>query len=277
MNILNGGAHADNPIDIQEFMIMPVSMTNFPDALRAGVEVFHALKSHLKQSGHSTNVGDEGGFAPALRSTREALDFISQAIQDAGYTAGRDIVFALDAAATEFFQHGAYHLHGEDKVLSTPQMVDYYQKLCAAYPIASIEDGLAEDDWQGWELLTSALGDSVQLVGDDLYVTNPERLSRGIAQKAGNAVLVKVNQIGTLTETLAAISMAKAADFGIVLSHRSGETEDTVIADLAVATQAGQIKTGAPSRSDRTAKYNQILRIAEELGSQAKYAGGSIL
>jgi enolase len=258
-------------------MIMPVSMTNFPDALRAGVEVFHALKSHLKQSGHSTNVGDEGGFAPALRSTREALDFISQAIQDAGYTAGRDIVFALDAAATEFFQHGAYHLHGEDKVLSTPQMVDYYQKLCAAYPIASIEDGLAEDDWQGWELLTSALGDSVQLVGDDLYVTNPERLSRGIAQKAGNAVLVKVNQIGTLTETLAAISMAKAADFGIVLSHRSGETEDTVIADLAVATQAGQIKTGAPSRSDRTAKYNQILRIAEELGSQAKYAGGSIL
>ncbi|MCD8497307.1 MAG: phosphopyruvate hydratase [Alphaproteobacteria bacterium] len=275
MNIINGGAHADNPIDFQEFMIMPVSMDSFSEALRAGAEVFHALKSQLKKAGHNTNVGDEGGFAPNLKSAEEALDFIMQSIETAGYKVGDDIVIALDCASTEFYKGGKYHLEGEGKTLTSDQMVDYYQKLCAAYPIVSIEDGLAEDDWVGWKNLTSAIGNKVQLVGDDLFVTNPKRLAQGIEGGAGNAILVKVNQIGTLSETLEAIEMAKKAGFGVVLSHRSGETEDSTIADLAVATNAGQIKTGSLSRSDRMAKYNQLLRIEEMLGPQARYAGAS--
>lgn len=277
MNIINGGAHADNPIDFQEFMIMPLSMRTFSEALRAGAEVFHALKSQLKKAGHNTNVGDEGGFAPNLKSAEEALDFILKSIESAGYKVGDDIALALDCASTEFYKGGKYHLEGEGKVLTSDQMVAMYQKLCADYPIVSIEDGLAEDDWAGWQVLTKALGDKVQLVGDDLYVTNPKRLAQGIEKKAGNAILVKVNQIGTLTETLEAIEMAKKAGFGIVLSHRSGETEDSTIADLAVATNAGQIKTGSLSRSDRIAKYNQLIRIEEMLGPQAKYAGSSFL
>ena len=277
MNIINGGEHADNPIDIQEFMIMPVSAPDFSEGLRAGAEVFHALKKQLSAAGHNTNVGDEGGFAPALNSSEEALDFIMKSIEAAGYKVGDDIAIALDAASTEFFKDGKYHLEGEGKVLSSDEMVRYYEDLCAKYPIVSIEDGLAEDDWAGWTALTSALGDRVQLVGDDLYVTNPKRLAQGIEQKAGNAILVKVNQIGTISETLEAIEMAKKAGFGIVLSHRSGETEDATIADLAVATNAGQIKTGSLSRSDRTAKYNQLLRIEEELGPQAAYEGAGFL
>jgi len=277
MNIINGGAHADNPVDIQEFMIMPVSAPDFSEGLRAGAEIFHALKKQLSDAGHNTNVGDEGGFAPAVSSSEEALDFIMKSITAAGYTPGEDIVIALDCASSEFYKDGKYHLAGEGKVLSSGEMVKYYEDLCARYPIVSIEDGLDEDDWAGWSALTAAIGDTVQLVGDDLYVTNPARLARGIKEKAGNAVLVKVNQIGTLSETLETIEMAKKAGFGIVLSHRSGETEDAIIADLAVATNAGQIKTGSLSRSDRTAKYNQLLRIEEELGPQARYSGGSFL
>lgn len=275
MNIINGGAHADNPVDIQEFMIMPVSAENYSDALRVGAEVFHALKKQLSAAGYNTNVGDEGGFAPAVKSSDEALDFIMKSIEAAGYKPKDDVVIALDAASTEFFKDGKYHLEGEGKVLSSAEMVEYYKDLCDRYPIVSIEDGLAEDDWDGWTALTAAIGDRVQLVGDDLYVTNAKRLKRGIEEKAGNAVLVKVNQIGSLTETLETIEMAKKAGFGIILSHRSGETEDSTIADLAVATNAGQIKTGSLSRSDRIAKYNQLLRIEEELGQTAKYAGDS--
>ncbi|MGQ0527472.1 MAG: phosphopyruvate hydratase [Alphaproteobacteria bacterium] len=273
MNIINGGAHADNPIDIQEFMIMPVGMLTFSKALRAGAEIFHALKKKLSAAGFATNVGDEGGFAPAVKSSDEALGFIMKSIEAAGYKAGSDIVIALDSASTEFYKDGKYHMEGEGKVLSSDDMVLYYEDLCAKYPIVSIEDGLAEDDWEGWKNLTASLGNKIQLVGDDLYVTNPQRLRRGIDEKSSNAILIKVNQIGTLTETLEAIRMAQAAKFGVVLSHRSGETEDTAIADLAVATNAGQIKTGSLSRSDRTAKYNQLLRIEEELGSKAVYAG----
>lgn len=277
MNIINGGEHADNPIDIQEFMIMPVSMDSFYDALRCGSEVFHALKKELSNAGHNTNVGDEGGFAPALKSSEEALDFIMKSIETAGYKPEEDVMIALDAASTEFYKDGKYNLSGEGKILDAGGMIKYYEDLCARYPIASIEDGLAEDDWEGWQSLTSSLGQKVQLVGDDLYVTNPERLEQGIKQAAGNAILVKVNQIGTLTETMTAIEMAKRAGFGIVLSHRSGETEDTTIADIAVATNAGQIKTGSLSRTDRTAKYNQLLRIEEELSDSAVYAGRSFM
>jgi len=277
MNIINGGEHADNPVDIQEFMIMPISAPDFAEALRAGAEVFHALKKELSAAGLNTNVGDEGGFAPAVKSSKEALDFIMKSIEAAGYKAGEDIVIALDSASSEFYEDGKYHLKGEGKVLSSDEMVAYYEELCAAYPIVSIEDGLDEDDWDGWTKLTAAIGDKVQLVGDDLYVTNAVRLAQGIEQKAGNAVLVKVNQIGTLTETLKTIEMAKKAGFGVVLSHRSGETEDSTIADLAVATNAGQIKTGSLSRSDRIAKYNQLLRIEEELGPQADYEGADFI
>ncbi len=277
MNIINGGAHADNPVDIQEFMIMPIAAESFSEGLRAGAEVFHALKAQLSKAGLNTNVGDEGGFAPAVKSSEEALDFIMKAIESAGYKVGEDIALALDCASSEFYKGGKYHLAGEGKVLGSDEMVRYYEDLCAKYPIVSIEDGLDEDDWAGWTNLTAALGDKVQMVGDDLYVTNAQRLAQGIEQKAGNAVLVKVNQIGTLSETLETIEMAKKAGFGIVLSHRSGETEDATIADLAVATNAGQIKTGSLSRSDRTAKYNQLLRIEEELGPQAKYEGAGFL
>ncbi len=275
MNIINGGAHADNPVDIQEFMIMPVAAESFSEGLRAGAEVFHALKKQLSAAGLNTNVGDEGGFAPAVKSSEEALDYIMKAIDAAGYKAGEEIAIALDAASSEFYKDGAYHLAGEGKVLSSAEMVKYYEGLCAKYPIVSIEDGLDEDDWEGWTELTAALGDKVQLVGDDLYVTNAKRLQQGIDKKAGNAVLVKVNQIGTLSETLETIENAKKAGFGVVLSHRSGETEDATIADLAVATNAGQIKTGSLSRSDRMAKYNQLLRIEEELDATARYAGKS--
>jgi enolase len=277
MNILNGGAHADNPVDIQEFMVMPLSAPNFAEALRAGAEIFHALKSELSQAGLNTNVGDEGGFAPAVKSSNEALDYVMKAVERAGYKAGSDIAIALDSAATEFCKGGKYNLSGEGRILTSDEMVAYYADLCANYPIVSIEDGLDEDDWEGWQALTAELGDKVQLVGDDLFVTNPQRLKDGIEKKAANAVLVKVNQIGTLTETLETIEMAKKAGFGNVLSHRSGETEDTTIADLAVATNAGQIKTGSLSRSDRVAKYNQLLRIEEELGASARYEGAGFL
>ncbi|HRC25878.1 MAG TPA: phosphopyruvate hydratase [Alphaproteobacteria bacterium] len=277
MNILNGGKHADNPVDFQEFMIVPAGLSCFSDALRAGAEVFHALKKQLSAAGMNTNVGDEGGFAPNVKSAKEALDFIMKAIESAGYKPGTDVAIALDCASTEFFKNGKYILEGEGKTLDSSQMIRMYQDLCKSYPIVSIEDGLAEDDWEGWKALTDALGSSVQLVGDDLFVTNVKRLERGITEKSGNAVLVKVNQIGTLSETLDTIEMAKRAGFGIILSHRSGETEDSTIADLAVATNAGQIKTGSLSRSDRMAKYNQLLRIEEELGPVARYAGSSIL
>lgn len=277
MNILNGGAHADNPIDIQEFMIMPVSMTSFSEALRAGAEIFHALKSHLKQAGHNTNIGDEGGFAPNLKSSQDALDFIMKACESAGYKPGSDVLFSLDAAATEFFKDGQYELAGEGRNLNADGMVSYYEELVNAYPICSIEDPLSEDDWDAWQGLTEKLGDQVQLVGDDLYVTNPKRLQRGIDEQAGNAILVKVNQIGTLSETLQAVEMARDAGFGRIISHRSGETEDTTIADLAVAVNAGQIKTGSLCRSDRTAKYNRLLRIEEMLGDHARYAGPEFL
>jgi enolase len=277
MNIINGGAHADNPVDIQEFMVMPVGAKNISEAIQMGAEIFHTLKKLLKAAKHNTNVGDEGGFAPALKSSKEALDFIMKAIDAAGYEAGKDVMLALDVAATEFFKNGKYHLAGEGKVLSSDEMVAYLADLCRLYPIASIEDGMAEDDWKGWRTLTATLGHKVQIVGDDLFVTNPERLQRGIDQKAANAILVKLNQIGTLTETLKAIEMAKRAGFGIILSHRSGETEDSTIADLAVATNAGQIKTGSLARSDRTAKYNQLLRIEESLGEDATYAGYDVL
>ncbi len=273
MNILNGGAHADNALDVQEVMIMPVSAPSYCEGLRMGAEIFHALKAELSSKGLSTAVGDEGGFAPAINSTDEALDVVARSVERAGYSLGSDIVLALDAAATEFHSEAGYHLEGEGRTLSTAQMCDYWAELCARYPIASIEDALGEDDWDGFSALTASLGTRVQIVGDDLFVTNPERLKRGIDSQAGNAILVKVNQIGTLSETMQAISDAQLAGFGVVISHRSGETEDTFIADLAVATNAGQIKTGSLSRSDRLAKYNQLLRIEEELGQSAIYAG----
>ncbi|HAD86397.1 MAG TPA: phosphopyruvate hydratase, partial [Rhodospirillaceae bacterium] len=273
MNIVNGGAHADNPIDFQEFMIMPVGAEDFPNALRMGAEVFHTLKKGLAKAGHSTNVGDEGGFAPNLNSSEEALDFIMKAISDAGYTPGEDVVLALDSASTEFYRDGKYVMEGIGKTLSPDEMVKVYADLCANYPIKSIEDGMAEDDWDGWKALTDAIGDTVQLVGDDLFVTNPERLADGIEKGVANSILIKVNQIGTLTETLQTIEMAHKAGYTSVVSHRSGETEDTTIADIAVATNAGQIKTGSLSRSDRLAKYNQLLRINEDLGPTAVYGG----
>ncbi len=276
MNIVNGGAHADNPIDFQEFMIMPVGADNFPDALRMGAEVFHTLKKGLAKAGHSTNVGDEGGFAPNLNSSEEALDFIMKAISDAGYTPGEDVVLALDSASTEFYRDGKYVMEGVGKTLSADEMVKVYETLCANYPIKSIEDGMAEDDWAGWKALTDAIGDKVQLVGDDLFVTNPVRLADGIQQGVGNSILIKVNQIGTLSETLQTIEMAHKAGYTSVVSHRSGETEDTTIADIAVATNAGQIKTGSLSRSDRLAKYNQLLRINEDLGPTARYNGSAL-
>ena len=277
MNIVNGGAHADNPIDFQEFMIMPVGAPSFAEGLRMGVEVFHALKGRLKAAGHNTNVGDEGGFAPDLRSPAEALDFIVESIATAGYKPEADVALALDCAATEFHRDGQYELAGEGKSLDGAGMADLLADLCASYPIVSIEDGLAEDDWAGWAELTRRVGDKVQLVGDDLFVTNPTRLSRGIAEATANSILVKVNQIGTLTETLEAVDMAHRAGYTCVMSHRSGETEDATIADLAVATNCGQIKTGSLSRTDRTAKYNQLLRIEDELGPAALYAGRTVL
>ena len=273
MNIVNGGAHADNPIDVQEFMIMPVSAKTCADAIRMGAEVFHTLKKKLKDAGHNTNVGDEGGFAPNLPSTRGALDFIMQAIEAAGYKAGQDVMIALDAASTEFFKDGKYHLEGEGLTLDPVGMAQYWQKLVGDYPIVSIEDGMAEDDWNGWKLLTEAIGNRVQLVGDDLFVTNPKRLAQGIEKGIGNAILVKVNQIGTLSETLEAVELAHKNGYRAVMSHRSGETEDSTIADLAVATNCGQIKTGSLARSDRLAKYNQLIRIEQELDVAAKYPG----
>ena len=277
MNIINGGVHADNPIDIQEFMIMPVKADRFADALRMGSEVFHALRGQLREAGHNTNVGDEGGFAPNLASADEALSFIMKAIDRAGYKPGEDIVLALDPASTEFYSAGKYKLVGEKKTLDAGGMVDYYAELVRHYPIVSIEDGMAEDDMAGWRTITERLGRKIQLVGDDLFVTNPERLGQGIKDGLANAILVKVNQIGTLTETMEAVALARRAAYGAVMSHRSGETEDSTIADLAVATNCGQIKTGSLSRSDRLAKYNQLLRIEEQLGTQARYAGRSIL
>ena len=277
MNIINGGEHADNPIDIQEFMVMPVSATSMREAVRMGSEIFHTLKKELSAAGHNTNVGDEGGFAPSIGSTTQALDFIMKSVEAAGYRPGEDIFLALDSASTEFYSDGKYHLKGEDKILTAGEMTDYYAKLIAAYPIISIEDGLAEDDWDGWKLLTDAIGDKCQLVGDDLFVTNPVRLSDGIDRGVANSILVKVNQIGTLTETLEAVDMAHRASYTAVMSHRSGETEDATISDLAVATNCGQIKTGSLARSDRLAKYNQLIRIEEDLGDSAIYAGTSIL
>jgi enolase len=273
MNIINGGVHADNPIDFQEFMIMPVGAENFAESLRFGVEVYQTLKKALHDAGHNTNVGDEGGFAPNLPSADAALGFVTKAIEAAGYRPGEDIVLALDPAATEFFKNGAYHYEGEGKVRSIDEQVKYLAELVGRYPIVSIEDGMAEDDFDGWKALTNAIGSKCQLVGDDLFVTNVRRLSDGIKRGLGNAILIKVNQIGTLTETLAAVEMADKAGYGAVMSHRSGETEDATIADLAVATNCGQIKTGALARSDRTAKYNQLLRIEEELGPQAQFGG----
>ncbi|MDF1790672.1 MAG: phosphopyruvate hydratase [Thalassobaculaceae bacterium] len=273
MNIINGGAHADNPIDFQEFMIMPVAAPTFAEALRCGSEVFHALKKRLAADGHNTNVGDEGGFAPDLSTADEALSAIMKAIEAAGYKPGEDVMIALDPASTEFFKDGKYELKGEGKSLDTAAMIKLYADLAARYPIVSIEDPLAEDDWDGFKALTAEIGAKVQIVGDDLFVTNPKRLKRGIAEESGNAILVKVNQIGTLSETLETITTAQGARFGTVISHRSGETEDTTIADIAVATNAGQIKTGSLSRSDRIAKYNQLLRIEEALGPAARYAG----
>ena len=277
MNIINGGEHADNPIDIQEFMIMPIGAENIKEAVRMGSEVFHTLKAELKSAGLSTSVGDEGGFAPNISSTRDALDFILKSIEKAGYKAGEDIYLALDCASTEYFHDGKYHLSGENKVLSSKENATYLARLVTDYPIVSIEDGMSEDDWEGWEILTKELGNKIQLVGDDLFVTNPKRLKKGIEISCANSMLVKVNQIGTLTETLEAVNLAHSANYTNVMSHRSGETEDTTIADLAVATNCGQIKTGSLARSDRLAKYNQLIRIEEELGSFAKYAGRSIL
>jgi enolase len=277
MNIINGGEHADNPIDIQEFMIMPVAAENIREAVRMGSEIFHTLKKELSAAGLSTGIGDEGGFAPNLSSTRDALDFILKAIEKAGYRPGDDIMLALDCASTEYFKGGKYEMKGEGKSLTPSENVDYLAALCDAYPILSIEDGCAEDDWDGWKQLTDRLGDRVQLVGDDLFVTNPVRLAQGIERGCGNSLLVKVNQIGTLSETLDAVRMADRAGYTSVMSHRSGETEDATIADLAVATNCGQIKTGSLARSDRLAKYNQLIRIEEMLGATAEYAGRSIL
>ena len=277
MNIINGGQHADNPIDIQEFMIMPVAAENIREAVRMGSEVFHTLKKELSAAGHNTGIGDEGGFAPNLKSAREALDFILKSIEKAGYRPGEDIYLALDCAATEYFRDGMYDMEGEGKVLSIEENVEFLAGLAADYPIISIEDGCSEDDWAGWKLLTDRLGAKLQLVGDDLFVTNPKRLMQGISSGCANSMLVKVNQIGTLTETLAAVEMAHRAGYTNVMSHRSGETEDATIADLAVATNCGQIKTGSLSRSDRLAKYNQLIRIEEMLGETAEYAGRSVL
>jgi len=277
MNIINGGVHADNPIDFQEFMIMPVGAPSFREALRAGAEVFHTLKGALKKAGHNTNVGDEGGFAPNLPSAEAALDFVIKAVGEAGYRPGKDIFLALDCAATEFFKDNKYIYEGEGKTRARDEQVRYLAKLAKDYPILSIEDGMAEDDWAGWKALTEAIGKSCQLVGDDLFVTNTTRLADGIKKGVANSILVKVNQIGSLTETLDAVAMAHRAAYTAVMSHRSGETEDTTIADLAVATNCGQIKTGSLARSDRLAKYNQLLRIEEELGEQAVYAGTTIL
>jgi enolase len=277
MNIVNGGVHADNPIDFQEFMIMPVGAESFAEGLRMGVEVFQTLKSALKAANHNTNVGDEGGFAPNLKSAEAALDFVMQAIEKAGYKPGVDVMLALDCAATEFFKDGKYVYEGEGKTRSGEEQADYLAKLVGAYPIVSIEDGMSEDDFAGWKALTQKVGAKCQLVGDDLFVTNVKRLAQGIDEGMGNSILVKVNQIGSLTETLAAVEMAHKAGYTAVMSHRSGETEDSTIADLAVATNCGQIKTGSLARSDRTAKYNQLLRIEQELASQARYGGKSIL
>ena len=277
MNIINGGEHADNPIDFQEFMIVPVGASNIVEAVRCGSEIFHTLKKMLHDKGLSTGVGDEGGFAPDIASTTDALDFIMRAIDGAGYRAGDDVMLALDPASTEFFRDGRYHISAEGKVLTPAEMAGYYADLVARYPIFSIEDGMAEDDFEGWKALTDMIGDKVQLVGDDLFVTNPSRLKQGIADGLANSILIKVNQIGTLTETLAAVSMANRAGYTAVMSHRSGETEDATIADLAVATNCGQIKTGSLARSDRLAKYNQLIRIEEELGGGAVYAGRGVL
>lgn len=277
MNIINGGKHADNPIDIQEFMVMPVAAGTGADAIRVGAEIFAALKKALHDAGHNTNVGDEGGFAPDLKSADEALAFIAKACEAAGHRPGEDVLFALDCAATEFFHDGHYKMDGEGKTLDAGGMVDYLAALCAKWPIASIEDGCAEDDWAGWKALTDRLGGTVQLVGDDLFVTNPERLRQGIERKTANSILVKVNQIGTLSETLEAVETAHRAGYTAVMSHRSGETEDHTIADLAVATNCGQIKTGSLSRSDRLAKYNRLIRIEGELGTAARYAGRNVL
>jgi enolase len=273
MNILNGGKHADNNVDIQEFMVMPLGAPTFSEALRMGTEVFHSLKKVLNSKGYNTAVGDEGGFAPNLGSNEEALAIIVEAIEAAGYVPGKDVYLALDVASTELYHDGIYDLAGEGVQKTASEMVDFYEELCSKYPVISIEDGLAEEDWEGWKMMTERLGGKVQLVGDDLFVTNTRRLSKGIAQDTANSILVKVNQIGTLTETLEAVEMAKQAGYTAVISHRSGETEDATIADIAVATNAGQIKTGAPSRSDRVAKYNQLLRIEEELDEVAVYNG----
>ncbi|MCK5518626.1 MAG: phosphopyruvate hydratase, partial [Alphaproteobacteria bacterium] len=277
MNIINGGAHADNGLDFQEFMIMPISAVTSAESIRMGSEIFHSLKKLLSENGLNTAVGDEGGFAPSFKNVEQALSFIEKAIKSAGYKSGDDVVLALDVASTEFFKKGKYHLKGENKILTSDQIISVYEKLTAKFPIVSIEDGMAEDDWDGWVELTKRLGDKIQIVGDDLFVTNTDRLKKGIDKKAANALLVKVNQIGTLTETLNAVQMAQKAGFGIVFSHRSGETEDCTLADLAVATNAGQIKTGSLSRSDRIAKYNQLIRIEEELGPSGRYAGKSSL
>jgi len=273
MNILNGGVHADNGIDFQEFMVMPVGAQTFAEALRCGAEIFHALKSGLHSAGLSTAVGDEGGFAPAINSAREALDYIDKAVSTAGYKLGGDVLLALDCAASEFFKDGAYRMTGEGKTLSPAQMADFLADLAANYPIASIEDGMAEDDWEGWKAVTQQLGGKIQLVGDDLFVTNVKRLERGLADRIANSILIKVNQIGSLTETIDTVKLAQSSGYTTVMSHRSGETEDSTIADLAVALSCGQIKTGSLSRSDRIAKYNQLLRIEEELGDTARYAG----
>ena len=277
MNIVNGGEHADNPIDFQEFMVMPVGADTLAEAVRIGSEIFHTLKKELSAAGHNTNVGDEGGFAPNIGSAREALEFVSGAVEKAGYKPGDDVVFALDVASTEFFEGGNYVLKGEDRTLSPAEMAGYLEELSNEFPIASIEDGMAEDDWEGWAALTKAIGDRVQLVGDDLFVTNTKRLKDGITKGVGNSILVKVNQIGTLSETMDAVETAHRAGYTAVMSHRSGETEDATIADLAVATNCGQIKTGSLARSDRTAKYNQLIRIEEELGPSARYAGRAAL
>ncbi|MGI9406047.1 MAG: phosphopyruvate hydratase [Hyphomicrobiaceae bacterium] len=277
MNIINGGEHADNPIDIQEFMIMPVGAETCREAIRIGSEIFHTLRKGLSDAGHSTNVGDEGGFAPNLSSSDEALGFITKAIEGAGYKPGDDVMLALDSASTEFFEDGKYDMKGEGKVRSAADMVAFYEDLTSRFPIISIEDGMAEDDWDGWKALTDVIGNRVQLVGDDLFVTNPVRLKQGIDNATANSILVKVNQIGTLTETLDAVSLAQRANYTAVISHRSGETEDATIADIAVATNAGQIKTGSLSRSDRLAKYNQLTRIEEELGDTARYAGRTVI
>ncbi len=277
MNIINGGMHADNPIDFQEFMVMPVGVPTIAEAVRVGAEIFHTLKKSLKDAGHNTNVGDEGGFAPNLPSAEAALDFIMKSVEKAGFKPGEDVVIGLDCAATEFFKNGTYVYEGEGKKRSSKEQAEYLAKLAANYPIASIEDGMSEDDWEGWKILTDLIGNKCQLVGDDLFVTNVARLEDGIRKGVGNSILVKVNQIGTLSETLAAVDMAHRAGYTAVMSHRSGETEDTTIADLAVATNCGQIKTGSLARSDRLAKYNQLIRIEEELGSSARYAGRNAL